>query len=488
MIEKSNDRAEFSISEFLKKIVISPLNGFFMGMWYPIFICVLVLIGHVYAAEMVTNTIIILSTVLSLLICPSIRPVVPVACNYLFQLSLENSPALPNYSDYCFSGWRLPLVVGLFVLVALAFVYFAIKHKIFSGIHLLRTPLLLPLLLLSSAFILEGVFSSEWNGSSLAYGAIQAFTFMFFFVFFLFGLRSEKSGEMAEYIAYVSALTVFVLLGELINCFLTTEKIIINGEIQKWKILFGWGVSNSMGVAICMLIPACFVGVIRTRGVRSFAYFLVSLVAFAGAVLTMSRNAMLFGSLFLIVCVIFACFVGKYKCFYRVLFVIGAIASVWALVYYRDVIPGELESFLYDNGRWALWKLGIDKFLSAPIFGTGFYSFEFPDDPLYFVGASFLPSFVHQTIIQLLASMGIFGLGAYLYYRASTVICAIRRPSATKLMLLLSALVMPVMSLIDTFIFNFWPVIHYSMVLAVMCLDELQDSFKETNAALGEKL
>ena len=131
--------------------------------------------------------------------------------------------------------------------------------------------------------------------------------------------------------------------------------------------------------------------------------------------------------------------------------------------------------------------MGIDKFLSAPVFGTGFFAFEFPDDPNYFVGASFLPSFVHQTFIQLLSSMGLFGIASYIYYRASTAVCAFRRPTAIKTLLFITALVMPVMSLIDTFIFNFWPVIHYSITLAVMCLDELGENLKETDAHEGEK-
>ncbi len=365
-------------------------------------------------------------------------------------------------------------MVAMFVLVAAALVFFAVKNRIFAGISLVRTPLLLPLLVLGAAFALGGALSSEWTPASLVFGVLQAVAFLFFFVYFLFGMRTESTEGMAECFAYTSALGVLVLVGELAARYIKSDAVISGGEIIKGQILFGWGVWNSMGAALCMLIPACFIGVIKNRGVRSFAYFGAAVLAFFGAVMTLSRNALLFGLIFLAISIAFACFVGEHKLFYRVLFAIGAIGVIGAGVIFWDKIPELLLSFFGDNGRFTLWEMGMEKFLSSPVFGTGFFAFRFPDDPNYFVGAGFLPSFVHQTFIQLLSSMGAVGLLSYLYYRVSTVVLAFRRPSATKLLLLVTALVIPAMSLIDTFIFNFWPVIHYSIALAVMCRDELR--------------
>ena len=473
---KNKDNATARIGTILNGLADSPLYGFFMGRWYPAAVCALVLIGHVFALEMWTNALIILSVSLALLVCPSVRPLIPVACTYLFQLSVEHSPALPNYSDYCFSGWRLPAVVILFVTVAAALVAFAIKNRIFKGISLLKTPLLLPLTVLGAAFVLGGVFSPEWTPASLVFGTLQAVAFLFFFVYFLFGMRTESTEDMAGCFAYTSSLSVIVLVGELAARYIKSDAVISGGEIVKGEILFGWGVWNSMGAALCMLIPACFIGVVKNRGARSFAYLGAAALALFGAVMTMSRNALLFGLIFFAASVLFASFIGEHKTFYRVLLSVGVIGVIGVSILMYDKIPELLAAFFGDNGRFTLWEMGVDKFLASPVFGTGFFAFEFPDDPNYFVGAGFLPSFVHQTFIQLLASMGAVGLISYLYYRASTVVLALRRPSATKLLLLLTALVIPSMSLIDTFIFNFWPVIHYSIALAVMCKDELKNS------------
>ena len=184
---KNNSRVGLSPRGLFDRLVGGRVYNFLMGKWYPLAVCALVLMGHVFAIEVLTNSLILFSASLALVICQSVRPIIPVACTYLFQLSVENSPALPSYSDYCFSGWRLPLVLASFVCTAVALVYFAVKNKIFKGIHILKTPLLLPLLALSASFVLGGVLSPEWTPASLAFGALQAVAFLFFFLYFLFG-------------------------------------------------------------------------------------------------------------------------------------------------------------------------------------------------------------------------------------------------------------------------------------------------------------
>ncbi len=455
------------------------LPTFFMGRWYPPLICALVLLGHLFGLEMLTNTAIILLTTLSLLVCRTTRPVIVVACTYLFQLSREHTPALPTYSDYCFSSWRLPLVVALFVIVALAIAFFAVKRKIFAGVTFRNTRLLLPLLIFMAALIAGGAFSAEWSWANFAFGVLQAFTFGFFFILFLLGLRGESLEDMAEYFAYVSALTVLLLLGEVGGLYLTSDTLYTaEGEVIKGQILFGWGVWNSMGVALAQLIPVCFIGVIRSK--YSWLYFGASVLCLGGIILTQSRNALLFGLLAFAACVVLCAFVGRYKIAYRVMTALGAVGVIAAAILMRERLPELIGGFFSDNGRYTIWEIGINNFLDSPVFGKGFFGFEFPDDPNYFVGADFLPGFVHQTFIQLLSATGAIGLLAYLFYRLSTVMAVVRRPSVNKSLLFGSALVMLLMSQLDTFLFNFWPVIHYSVVIGIIYLGDSNTKEEKT--------
>ena len=117
-----------------------------------------------------------------------------------------------------------------------------------------------------------------------------------------------------------------------------------------------------------------------------------------------------------------------------------------------------------DNGRFELWAQGIEGFLFAPIFGQGFFT-SVSDS------ADFLPTMVHQTFIQILSAMGIFGLLAYLYYRVSSVLPLFKRPSIEGTMLALSVGVLLGESLLDNFIFYFIPIILYSLLMAVIHRD-----------------
>ena len=74
---------------------------------------------------------------------------------------------------------------------------------------------------------------------------------------------------------------------------------------------------------------------------------------------------------------------------------------------------------------------------------------------------------MHNTPIQLLGSMGIFGFLAYGYYRFETLRPFIKRPTLDKCMLGATLLVIIVGSLIDNFLFLSKHLLFYPIVLAV---------------------
>jgi O-antigen ligase len=209
----------------------------------------------------------------------------------------------------------------------------------------------------------------------------------------------------------------------------------------------------------------CFLGVMKSR--FSWVYFSVATLAYIAAVMTLSRNALLVGGIAYCACAVASCFIGRYKKVYRIIVSVGAFAVAVGAILLWDRIAVLLSDFLErgfsDNGRYELWKTGIDNFLISPLFGTGF--FQYVSDT--FVSATFVPKLAHQTFIQLLSCMGIFGLAAYFYYRVASLIPFVKRPNVDKSMLLASVAVMLSMSLIDNFIFRFLHVIHYSIALAI---------------------
>ena len=93
------------------------LNGFFMGKLYPIVFAALVTLGHITGLEFYFNFVSLSLAVTALLVCRSVRPMLITIPAFIFQVSRGHSPANPDYSDYYFTEWRLPV---LFILGAIA--------------------------------------------------------------------------------------------------------------------------------------------------------------------------------------------------------------------------------------------------------------------------------------------------------------------------------------------------------------------------------
>lgn len=442
------------------------LRAFFLGRMYPVFVASLTLVGHLFGLEVITNLVGMLVISVAFFLCDTARPFIPFACMYIFQMSVTNAPGTPTFSDYYMTGWRLPVVIFSFALFLCALVVFILRRRMLSRLSRRDLALLLPLVFLFVAFVLGGAFSSAWSLGSMGFGALEGAFYLVLFLVFYKGLEGEDFLRLSRYFAFVSSVTALVLVIEVGALYLTSDTLFVEGEIVKNQILFGWGIWNSMGVALAVLIPAIFIGVYHSK--HSYLYLLVAAAALVGVVLSLSRNAWIFGLLAFAAPVVVMAFVGAHKRFYRVLSVLCVLGTLGAIILLWDRLPQLFSALFNDNGRYTLWQIGIDNFLEAPIFGKGFFGFVFPDDPNYFTGADFIPAFAHQTFVELLSATGIFGLVAYLVYRASTVRLVLSRPSVTKSLLALSALIMLLMSLIDNYVFSFWPVIHYTVALAIV--------------------
>lgn len=469
-----------SLSERLARLtdapsrLISPgakerLSGFFSGWAYPLLIAALTLVGHLFAIEVITFFLGVLTLLVMSFVQDTARPFIPFACMLVFHVSRANSPGVPSFSDYYVTGWRLPVVVGAFVIIFISVVVFALRRRLFSDFSRRDAELLLPLVGLLVAFSLGGAFSDAWSVVNMGFGVLEGLMYFVIFFFFYRGLRGEDFQQLGGYFAYVSSVTAVVLCVEVAALYLGLDTPISGGEIMKGQIVFGWGIWTSMGLALAVLIPAIFVGAYSSRA--PFGYFAVATLTLGCIFLTLSRNAWLVGAAAYAASVLVLALFGRHKRVYRIIAAALLLGVLLGAVLLFDRLPGLIAALFNDNGRYELWRLGLENFLSAPIFGRGFFGFQFPDDPNYFTGVGFMPAFVHQTFIELLSATGVVGLLAYIIYRVSTVRICILRPSVKKTLVAMSALVMLLMSLIDNFAFNFWPVLHYSIAIAVVATD-----------------
>ena len=80
--------------------------------------------------------------------------------------------------------------------------------------------------------------------------------------------------------------------------------------------------------------------------------------------------------------------------------------------------------------------------------------------------SDFFPPRWHNTIVQLLASTGIVGTGAYVFHRAQTVRMFLTDISKERAFIGCSVVALLICSLFDCHMFNIGPVLFYAMALA----------------------
>lgn len=453
--------------KILKKITPEKIENFYQGNIYPVIICLTVLFGSLSGLEVYFYFPFVIMSAGALILCKSIKPFLISLLTIYMQISVKNSPFYPARSDYLFTGWRIYAAASLTVILVASIIFFVIRNKIYKRISIESTPLLIPALILSVAFLLNGAFSSGWSFSGLAFGGANVLVYLFLFLLIYHGFsENDTPCKLIKYFSYISALIAVVISAELIHLFLTNENIISGGTINKTEVALGWGIWNLIGVSLAVLIPVIFYGM--TVGKYPFLYFAAATLAFVMSVLTMSRNALIFSTLIYAVCVLIFCFKGKFKKQFRIITAVGIVAVILFAVLFWDKIQTLLSDYFErgfsDNGRFDIWRAAFANFVKSPIFGSGFYSLSVEN--FYSFGP--VPLMAHNTVLELLSAMGLFGLLAYICYAAAICRPIFCRPTLMKTMLALSLATLMAESMLDNFVFNFYPMFYFSAAAAII--------------------
>ena len=464
------------ISLFKKTVVFlkgDKARDFFLGYYYPVVVIALTFISHVTSLEWLFCALILIPTFFAVLFYDSIVPLITPACCLAMHVARDNingavNPASPDF--YLGDGGVVFLVLMIILIVGSIGTFFFLRWRrgFFKGLKLRDIPLLLPSALLSLALLLNGVFAEGYTAKNLFVGFFEVLTLFFFFYVFYLGLRGEKYEALLDKFCYISALVALLLTLEVGWLYLTDPNILASGSIDKQFIVFGWGCSNNAGSMLGVAIPACFLGLMR-KPKHAWFYLTIATLAGIASIATLSRNALLIVTAIYIISFAITMFFGGAKKFSRIAFPIVMAVIVIILVAQSEsirlVFADYFNKGMNDNGRYVLWDLAIPAFLSAPIFGRGFFGLEYSS-----AMTAFIPGMLHCTPFQLIAATGIFGFGSYLYYRVMTVIRLFRRPTVAKFMLALCVSVIIVGSLLDNFIFYMQQMIHPSIALAFMYL------------------
>ncbi len=458
----------------LKASTKRKIEYFYMGRLYPLLVCAAVFLGYRFGIEVFLLPVVVLFACGAFWLCSSVRPLIAPLCMFLFAFSNGNSMFGEVGSDYYLTGWRIVVFGILVVFAAVSLIAFLKKNMYVEKLLYRKTPLLGSLLLLSAAFMLNGVMSASWEIGNIIYGSLQVLAFLIIYVIFYHGFSDfESADELGDYFSYITMLLSLLLISEMVTLFLTSPGVIENGQIIKSEIVFGWGVCNNAGFYIAVLIPMNFYGAYRSR--LPIVQFTVATATLVAAVLTLSRNALLWSCTIYVFCLVCLMFFGNKRIFFRYAALTMVLCFGVFFLRYHEAIMTALTNYTLqgadDSGRFEIWRQAFEKFREAPIFGNGFHA----ELQTGVQTASFIPTMAHNTVFQLLFSMGIVGFVAYAIYRIRTLMLFLHRPSMLKTMLGASMLVLLGASMLDNFIFHVQPIFYYSIAMVIACKKDRED-------------
>ncbi|HIU61984.1 MAG TPA: O-antigen ligase family protein [Candidatus Coproplasma excrementigallinarum] len=435
---------------------------FFDSFYFPIAYGVLALLSSFLGLEIAYFAITAVTVIFTCIFARDSKPLLTPVFMAVYGVSWVHTPQPPFSSDFFYSKavqiYFLCLgVLGIAVFL-FRFIAFPQDRNFFK-----ESKLRLGIILMTAAFLLNGVFYGNYTIYNLPFGLLMALSFFLFYIFFFNTLYiDENTGVHVARIIVVTAGVIFIQLAKIY----IFDGIIVDGSVNKDILVAGWGMSNNIGGMLAMFFPACFFLAYRAKR-GGWAFYVLGFVFFGGVCLTLSRTSALIGAIILVAAAIYLSiakspirrFARIFNCVVIVCGII-ALAVLWDFV--RDLLAVYFERGFDDSGRLELWANGIRNFLKAPIFGTGFYE---PLENSYDIENWVFPDMYHNIFVQLLSSCGIFGLLAYLVHIVEVACGVKKRPTAESLFYIVTLLSIFGMSLLDNHIFHVFPAMVYSVFL-----------------------
>ncbi len=373
--------------------------------YHPLFATFLAVVGMIaYFADIQLVGLAIYAFVASVVFLSlrDVSPIIPILLLVTFMF---------RNLDFGYSAWFYVIIVP----VALSFIahFFLFKPDQFR-----MGRVFIPIVCVSIAMFLGGIFSFHMN--DYAKGLTNILTLgplvLFIYWFFIQYTCPPKDFDFKSWFFNILFVTGIVMTVEITFWYL-------NFKVLKTDIFttsnMGWGSTNTVGLMLIVSTPACFYRMLKQQQI-TFNLFFALLFTFATY---LSGSDACFAILCVFDCIMAVFVYAKLrstKLKYVLLTEICALGII-ALVYLlidgdmtAKIIEALKKNLSGDSGRTPLYQEAWSLFLDSPIFGA---SLGYYNDALYNnANAIVYTYFFHSTFFQIIASMGIMGLIAYVYY------------------------------------------------------------------------
>lgn len=467
----SPDAKAKGIAALRNSPAVTKINRFLACPTYILTVSALALAGNLFALELPVYTLYVAIGIYLFLLGEDLLPLMPLVILCYIVPSVGNNPGLTAQSIFALErgGIYLLVLAGTMVVTLLVRLltdkewgrkaFFTKKRALTGGF-----------LLLSLTYLASGIGSDNYKtlaSKNLIFAFVQAASVALPYLLFSGGVDWKKVRK--DYFAWIGFGVGCVLLGQILWTYATTD-VVVAGSIERKLIFTGWGMYNNMGGLLAMMIPFPFYLASRFR--KGWIGSVVGTVFLVGVLLTCSRSSILTGCAVYALCIGLMIFSasnrhGNAVALITVLSVMGIVFLIFRgqlVRLFAEIIGRGLD----PNSRDMIFKDGWNLFLRNPVFGNTFYppanmAWSWSTNSGF---TSFFPARWHNTFIQLLASCGVMGLGAYLLHRVQTIRVFLRDRTREKAFIACSLAVLLITSLFDCHFFNIGPALFYSMALA----------------------
>lgn len=433
----------------------------------PIYVAAVVLLAglsNVFSLELPVYTIFALLFAYVSIFGADLQPLIPVIICCYISPSVANNPGRNEQSVFSACGVYMGILAGIIFVSVFYWIirnrktFFSNKYRFLGG-----------LLLLSAAYLISGIGSANYGenvGKNIVFALLQSAALILPYLVIAGGINWAAARK--DYFAWTGFCVGSLLVMQVLWIYCSTP-VIVDGVIDRNIIYTGWGMYNNIGSLLAMMIPFPFY--LATKYHKGWIGTVIGSSFLVGVLLTCSRASILCGIGIYFACVILMLYyANNRRANTLALITFGGIVSLILLIFNKPLL--HLFSSLLDIGldpssRDMIYAKGMKLFAKYPILGGSFFSTEYTawgwSTAENF--ASFFPPRWHNTFVQLLASCGLVGAGAYLVHRVQTVILLLKKQNKERNFIACSVLVLLACSLFDCHFFNIGPVLFYAMAL-----------------------
>lgn len=439
----------------------------------------LTILANVFCLELVSYTLMVATGIYICLYGKDLLPLFPLFVFGYISPSAGNNPGLSDDSVFSLQGGGIYLAVWLTAFVV-SLVYRLVTDPDFGGRKFLqkKRQLLSGMLMLGAAYAVSGLFSGQWaeyGWRNLLFAFLQLMAIAGLY-YLLSGAVLWESAPKA-YLFWTGISFGYVLLVELLGVYISND-VIVNGQIDRGRIVTGWGHYNNMGALLAMVMPLPFF--LTGKGKYAWFAYLSAFLFCIGLWFTCSRGSILVGVPIYAATYILSLIHSRHARLQKwnhVLHLVIIGAPILALIIFRDELQWMFQTVpilgIDESSQMRIdtYIEGIRQFLKFPVFGASFFPLK---EDLYnwaLGGTTFVRIFPprwHNTFVQLLATGGLVCFAAYAVHRAQTVKLFVRNFSSEKLFVALSFAALLATSMVDCHFFNIGPVLMYSGALAIV--------------------